>query len=278
MSELGVSSDELRLRRGRQCRRRSGVGQDSCPPRAQDVAIERAGFFFRLRAKLALQGRDADLVLAQGLGLATGLRVEAHERPVDGLLQRIERHHPQAGLQCRLEVPRLALHDQQSRQRVAGELAQPLALGGQPLLERRFLHDEAGEEVALVERGGPGEGLRCPLLQRALEARHVHRHEIGGERDRLALQPERRQWFQALAKRVDGLAEVRPGLRLRHVAPEQGSELVSRVWAPGRHREIPEQRLVPAREVREDGLLAAPGPEATEECEVQPFHRGAASL
>ena len=60
------------------------------------------------------------------------------------------------------------------RQRFEGQLAQPLALREEPLLERRLLEGEAFKELAAIERGGAVEGGRRAFGDLALELGHVH--------------------------------------------------------------------------------------------------------
>ena len=52
--------------------------------------VEGLGLVLGLGVELALEGGDAELVLAQGGAAPAELRVEAHQRAVDGLLEGIE--------------------------------------------------------------------------------------------------------------------------------------------------------------------------------------------
>ena len=75
---------------------RTHVGRQGLP--AKDLLVERLGLGFGLGVELALEGGDAHLVLAQGGAAAAELRVEAHERSVHGLLERIESQEPEGRL------------------------------------------------------------------------------------------------------------------------------------------------------------------------------------
>ena len=125
------------------------------------------------RAELALEGVHADVVLAQRGLPAAQPRVEAHERAVDRLLQRVEGEEAQAGLDGRLGRAGALLVGEQSGERLDGELVQALALGGEPFLEGPLGERQAGQQVPaiesgdLLERGGPAVG------DQALELRDV---------------------------------------------------------------------------------------------------------
>ena len=78
-------------------------------------------------SQLALERRHTDLVLAESGPAPAELRVQAHERPVHRLLEGIEGHQPQSGLHGLVERAGVPLLGEEPRQRVLGELAQPLA-------------------------------------------------------------------------------------------------------------------------------------------------------
>jgi hypothetical protein len=76
------------------------------------------------------------------------------------------------------------------RERFERQLAKPLALGEDPLLERRFLKAESFEELAAVQRGGPFERGRRARGHVALELHHVDVHVARIEAHGLAIHEE----------------------------------------------------------------------------------------
>jgi hypothetical protein len=78
----------------------------------------------------------------------------------------------------------------QPRHHLQRPLAQPLALSQQPLLERRLLQAQAGQEVALVEPGGLREGLGRSLRRTRLEPLDVARDPRRVESDLFAVDPQ----------------------------------------------------------------------------------------
>ena len=104
---------------------------------AENLLVDLARVGFRLDAKLAPEDTDAHLVLPEGTPASAELNVEAHQRPVDGFLKRIEGDEPERGLQGGFRQPGGPLMNQQLSQRVQGEFPQPLPLRHQPFLEER---------------------------------------------------------------------------------------------------------------------------------------------
>src|SRR5262249_12511498 len=69
---------------------------------AEDLFVERRRRLLRLRAELPSESGQAELILAQGRVPSSGLDVELHQRPVCGLLERVEREKSQCRLDRRL--------------------------------------------------------------------------------------------------------------------------------------------------------------------------------
>jgi hypothetical protein len=113
--------------------------------------------------------------------------------------------------------------------------------------------------------GAPG----CTLL----EGLHIRGHEGGLERDSLAHQPERLGISQDPPERVQGLAKAGPGLRLLHIPPQEGSELVARVSLTEWEGQVRQQRLGLLDGDDERLVGIEPGAKATEKGEAQSCHR-----
>ena len=185
------------------------------------------------------------LVLAER-GLApAGLGVKAHESSVDDLLERIEREQLQGGLDGRLERARLSLLSEQASEDLQSELSQTLALAHEPLFERRFVERESGQQIALVEGGGPREALgrtrRRGLLERGdvgIHVRRIQTQHLGFLIEGLGVGR-----LERLANHEQGLAQARPRRFLTNSAPQERRELVARVGSAKRKREVGEHRL-----------------------------------
>ena len=136
-------------------RRSGGRWLDAGPVRpaygAKDLQIELLRVRFRLHSELVLQDTDAQLILAKRGPPTAKPGVEAHERAVHGLLERIQRDQPSPGLQGGLHRPGGALQTEQPGQHLEGQLPQARPLGHQPLLERGLLPREPVEQVASIE-------------------------------------------------------------------------------------------------------------------------------
>ena len=85
------------------------------------------------------------LVLAQR-GLApAGVGVEPHQRPVDRLLERIEREELQRRLHGRIGRSALSMVDEEAGEDFEGQLSQALPFAHEPLLEGRLGERESGK-------------------------------------------------------------------------------------------------------------------------------------
>jgi hypothetical protein len=154
---------------------------------------------------------------------------------------------------------------EQSPETLDGHLVQALSLRGQPLLERTLRHRDPREQIAaveareLLERGGAAVG------DEALELGHVHVDHGGGQgharsvEDQAGLRPRR----QGLADARERVAQVAAGLRLLHVAPEEGRELLARVRLTERERQIRQQRQGLAGRKHQRGARVELRPEAS---------------
>lgn len=219
---LARAADE---RRGRLARRSRRAFVGPGPGRAlaallHDLLVERPRLRLRLGAQLAVQRGHAVLVLAQRRLAPPGLRVEPHERAVHGLLQRVDGEQAPGGLDGVVDAAGRPAEAEQTGERLQGNLAQPLALGQQPLLERRLRDREPGEEVAAVQGPDPLERVGSGIAGRGFEGVDVRGQGVGGEAEARAL-VEDRGLAERFADRVDGLAEARPRLGFGQVAPQE---------------------------------------------------------
>ncbi len=89
--KLGRSVDaETLLRVGGRVLGRPDVGRQRCGPAAQHLLIELPSLCLGLHAELPLKYPDAVLVVPEGGAPSPPLGIQAHQRPVDGLLAWIE--------------------------------------------------------------------------------------------------------------------------------------------------------------------------------------------
>jgi hypothetical protein len=210
--------------------------------------------------------------VAQRCLASAEVRVQAHDGAVDGLLQRIEGEESKAGLNRGLgRAPLLLMHEQPA-ERLDGQLAKPLPLREEPLVERPLGDREPGQQAAAIEAGrllqrdGPAVG------DQRLEARHVDVDGRWIERHRGALQhhSRKRGRGQRLAERREGVAQVAAGLSVRHVAPQECGQPLPRVGPAGRKRQVGQQRLgLPAGQEERRARVQA-GLEAAEQAQPEP--------
>jgi hypothetical protein len=163
---------------------------------------------------------------------------------------------------------------EQFRQRLDGQLAQPLALGHQPFLEGGRRDVESLEELAAVERPRFGERVGGPRRDQALECgdvdlhrRRHHRHRVGADVEDVAV--VRRQ---SLADREQRLTQAVPRLCVRGLSPEERRQLVARVGLPRLEREISQQSLGFAARQDHRRFAAPASLEATEQVEPEGRH------
>ena len=227
-----------------------------------------------LGVELPLQRVHAELVLAHGGVPAPEPGVQAHDGAMDGLLQRIEREEPEAGLDPRLGDAGLLVMGQQVPEPLEGQLVQALPLGRQPLLEGPFGQRQPGQQLTAIEPGDLLERGRPAVGDQRLELRHVHVHDgrVQGHarpvEDHAALGGS----GQGLPDSREGMAQIAPCLRIRHVSPQQPRELLARMGLAERQREVGQEGLGLARRENERSTPVDPGLESSEQ--HQPYPRG----
>src|SRR5207245_5634639 len=140
------------------------------------LLVELPGRGFGFCSQLALQRGDAHLILLES-GAAPTLRgIEVHQRPMHGLLQRIEGQQPYSGLNPAFGLATARLLGQQLAENLQRKLPQSLALYGEPLLERRLVHVEAFDEIAAVQARGLLQGAGGTFDKQALEGGYIDIH------------------------------------------------------------------------------------------------------
>jgi hypothetical protein len=159
--------------------------------------------------------------------------VQPYQRSVHGLLERIEGKQASGRLHGK-GLFRLGLVGEQPSQRLEGQLAQPLPLGREPLLEGGCGDGEALEEVPSIELGGLLERLRGALAHEPLERedvdierRAVQRHRVFPNSKAEGGRGERG------AKDEKHLAEIGARLVVVDLGPQQGGQLVAWVGLAG---------------------------------------------
>ena len=231
LSQLGGSPDQGEPRGGVSAAWRRGLGGARRTRRrgrlrgslGEDLLVEPLGLGLGLDAQLAPQGLDADLISAERRRAASLGGIEAHQRPVDGLLERIEGEQAQGRLDGPLRQGGRGLPGEQRAQDAQAQLVQALALAREPALEGRVFHHETGQELPPVERCGPFERGERVLRRRSLELEHVHgeiarvqRHALViGDEAPLTPRPEDAPQLE------ESLAQAIARLLVRAVSPEK---------------------------------------------------------
>jgi hypothetical protein len=123
-----------------------------------------------------------------------------------------------------------------------GQLAEPLALGEQPLLEGGRLPSEPREQIPLIEGGRLLERLRGASGRQALELPRIDFQSARIEGDRFARLAEARPG-QGVAEDEEGLPEALSRPLVRGVWPQESGELVAWLGLAGPQREVAEERL-----------------------------------
>jgi hypothetical protein len=163
---------------------------------------------------------------------------------VHGLLEGIEGKESEGGTDRGFGRAGRTLVREQPGHGLERELPQPLPLEGEPLLERRLRHAEAGQEVALVEGDRARRMVGVAGGRVTLERRHIGDDDRRVQGNRAGLEADcGRVGGQAPAKSEERLPEGGPRPRLRRVAPEERRQLVPRVRPARRKRQIGEQCL-----------------------------------
>jgi hypothetical protein len=241
---------------------------------AEDLLIETFGLILRLDPKFALEDSHAELVLVESGPPPAQLVVEAHQRAVHRLLERIERDKPEPGPQGRLHGAGSPLGGQQRAVRLDRQLAQPLPLGHQPLFELGLLRGEPGEQVAAIDLDRLLQRLVGSRVHKLLEMHRVDVDAIRVQGDGRALHAQA-SWLDrcdGTPEREEGLAKAVAGPPLREISPEQRGQLVARVLPPWGKREVGEKGLGLPGGKRHGWGGPQPGLKPTEDRESEPGH------
>ena len=149
------SGEHPRLQAGRptielRCRARLR-GRPAGHPTAQDRLVESPRPRLGVEPELPLQHIQAHVVLPECGTASAKPDVEAHHGPVDRLLERIQRQQMQRRPERQVGMTLPALVDEETRQRLDGQFAEPLTLDQEPGLERFGLDAQAVQELSPVE-------------------------------------------------------------------------------------------------------------------------------
>ena len=225
------------------------------------------------------QQPPAALVLRQRCGGLTGQREQLHHHPVRRLAPTVEGDEPTAPGEALADLAPAATEVDITREGAERELAEPLALGEQPLLERLGVaHREPGEELAAVEQeaggdrrwvareDGPREGC-CGCL----EAVHVDLEPRAAPQAHIptASQEPRPAGFAIeVAPQVpERPAQVPRRPFLRQVGPEEAREAGAGERAAGEGEQGEDGRRL--RRLRMDGSLGPLHREAAEQTDAE---------
>jgi hypothetical protein len=236
---LGLAPDQQPVA-GRLDRRR-GSGRARALARQQRL-VGGARQRRRRDAQLALERRGTGVEHPQRAGPLAPRVVELHEQPVGVLTQRVLAHEA-LGMADGLGVlipPGQQLR--QARERVEVTITQALALGQQPVVVA------AGQQIARVrvDRGAqPGDWVLLGPGERLVERGHVQPER------RVRAPPQRPRAHvevaigvrQRMAQPVQHVAQVRAGLRLGGVRPQQESEALARLGRVAVQQQVGEERL-----------------------------------
>jgi hypothetical protein len=212
---------------------------------AQQLQIELPGLGFWLAPQLALQHLDRELVLLERRATAVLAQIQAHERAMRRLLQRVEGEQAHGGLNGALGRAGLALAGQQPGEGLERQLPQPLAFGDEPFLEQRLVQAEAREQIACIDRRGLLERLRRAFRHVPFEAGDVDVDHGRVQRKRLAFgdQDRRGGGRQRPSQGGERVAQAVAGSLVGRLAPEERGEPVARVGVAGLGAEVGQQRL-----------------------------------
>ena len=144
------------------------------------------------------------------------------------LPQRIEREEAHAGRHRLLDSARRDVQREQPVQSSQGQLSQSLPLGGDPIVEGRLVEAEALEQLAPIQGDRFMKRVARALLHAALEGRDVDGDRLARQRDRLALQPERRRTDLDRAPQGEQrLAKIVARMLVRGPRPQQPGQRLS---------------------------------------------------
>jgi hypothetical protein len=192
---------------------------------------------------------------------------------MDDFLQRIEGQEPERGLERAGRVVPLPLPHQKSGEARQRLFVERLALGLEPLLERRRVVDlESCEEVARVDRRRLGERGGSALGHEPVERLDVRIDGAGLESHHRLVDAQRTRG-EHLPQARERLAQAVPGPRRRDVGPEERGQLVARLGVSPAADEIGQQcrGFAPGKGDGDPGLGVRGKP--PEECQLEPPHR-----
>ena len=199
--------------------------------------------------------------------------IEAHQRPVRLLLQRLEREEPERDDDGPVAVAGLGMAVAEPAKEVDGAGVQAVALGEHPVLEARRPRIEAVEEVAavagrrglqVIEGGSTRGGLEGDRVDfRGPRRQH---HLVGRRRQRLGAEA------RGLPQAGQGLPETPACLGLVAVLPQHGRELAPGMRPAGSEGEIDEEGLGLARRVRDRAAGSRPDLDAAQRDDTHVRH------
>jgi len=169
--------------------------------------------------------------------------IEGHQGPVHGFLQGVQGEQALRRADREIVPPRGLVEPQQAAEQRDRQLAEPLALGDEPLLEGGFLDAQPGEEVAVVEGGSPLEVRDGLSRSEALEQERVDLDEARRQRYGLAVDLQGGRGRQRLAHLDERLTQAVPSALVAGLGPQQRRQLVPGHGAAAREREVRDERL-----------------------------------
>ena len=207
-----------------------------------DGVVERRRLFQRGDAELLVHGAHARSVLVDRGAPVPSLRVEAHEGPVRGFVQRVE-VEPALGVIGGLVDPTLGGERVDETGGGGGQRpTKSLRLAHLPFVERGAVAQrEAGQQIASPQRRGGSHLLDVSGGQPGEELSHVDRDAVAVQQGDLVTGDAQASIGEALLDDRQGPAEGGAGAGLVRVGPEQGGKGLAPLRLIG-HRQVGEQR------------------------------------
>ena len=134
----------------------------------RQLGAQPLGLRIRRHAELALEHVTAAAVLVERRAHPVLVHVQADQRAMDALLQRIERDQAQRHLNRAIDGAGDHIVVEQTPQDLVQRFVQPPSLGQQPFFERLAAVGEALEKLAPIEVGGAFQSLRACRRRRVL--------------------------------------------------------------------------------------------------------------
>ena len=238
-----------------------------------DLAVEGLGLRLGLDRELAREEFATDVELAQRRLRAAMPGIEAHQRPVRLLLQRLERKEPERDDDGPVAVAGLGMAVAEPAKEVDGAGVQAVALGEHPVLEARRPRIEAVEEVAAVAGRRGLQVIEGGSARGRLEGDRI---DFRGPRRQHHLVRRRRQRLGAEARGLpqagQALFQTSARLGLVAVLPQHGRELAPGMRPAGSEGEIDEEGLGLARRVRNRAAGSRPDLDAAERDDTHVRH------